>query len=723
MIREHICLTLLFVLQLGLTMAQVKKVKPLDTAILQLSPITITAEKRESMLQSTPLSVTAYGAKKLNNLKVWNLSDMGSLAPNVHVQMGGSDNPAFSVRGIVPPAGASFDQPVAVYLDGVLQYDAANTLNQLYDVERVEVLRGPQGTLYGRNAMSGVINLVTRKPVAGSGFSGFAEASAGSQGMQRYVAGLQFPIFNNILTGSVSAFHNRSNGYFTNVYNNSDFDRNRHFGYNAKIRLLPNEAWDVILNVKQQLSDNHGVFPYIKYEGNTIAYKHVTYQDTSGRERRKFFNASLSLRHKAGQFETAFISAYQTSSRLVKDGSWDFDWTIADINSMRYSDHPGENGSRTFSQEIRVNNPTNTDSKWNWTLGAFYFYHERREVALVDAGADAALAGDAYAPYQLNTPLAYYNSGIAFFGQVIYSFNEKLKVTAGLRRDSEFKIMHTRTDMIKAGFPNLSLVEDTRKDGRYRAISPKINVSYQLLPSVLTYANYARGFRAGGLNNRTIVPAFFSYNPEFTSNWEIGLKSTFFSNRLTANFSVFYLDWRDMQIAVFLPGSTLDVALRNAGRAESKGLELELSAIPVKGLELQYSFGLTAGRYLKLDVPDPQTGLTVDRTGNRLIGQPGTTSTLVMNYTKAFSAKSRGMLQLEWSHLGTQYFDVANTIIQKSYSLFNVRAGLSYNRYDLAVWMRNIADKQYVSSIFSSGSPFVMLGSPTSYGLTLATKF
>lgn len=723
MIRKNICLTLLFAFQLGLVMAQEKKIKTLDTTILELKPITITAEKRESILQSTPLSVTAYGAKKLNDLKVWNLSDMGSLAPNVHVQMGGSDNPAFSVRGIVPPAGASFDQPVAVYLDGVLQYDAANTLNQLYDVDRVEVLRGPQGTLYGRNAMSGVINLVTRKPAPGSGFSGFAEGSVGSQGMQRYVAAMQFPILNHILTGSVSAFHNRSNGHFTNSYNNSHFDRNSHFGYNAKIRFVPNEKWDLILNFKQQLSDNHGVFPYIRYEGNSTGYKHFTHQDTSGRERREFFNASLSLRHKSEKFETAFISAYQTSSRLIKDGSWDFDWTVADINSMRYSDHPGENGSRTFSQEIRVNNPDNPDSRWNWTFGAFYFYHERREVALFDAGADAALAGDAYAPYRLYTPLKYYNSGIAFFGQVIYSINQKLKITAGLRHDSEFKIMHTRTDMIKADFPDFALVDNTRKDGKYRAISPKVNVSYQLLPSVLTYANFARGFRAGGLNNRTIVPAFFSYNPEFTSNWEIGLKSSFFGNRLTANFSAFYLDWRDMQIAVFLPGSTFDVALRNAGRAESKGLEMELSAIPLKGFELQYSFGLTAGRYLKLDVPDPQTGLTVDRKGNRLIGQPRTTSTLVMSYSKPISAKSRGMLQLEWSHLGMQYFDVANTIVQKSYSLVNIRAGLNYTRYDLAFWARNIANKQYISSIFSSGSPFVMLGTPVAYGLSLSTKF
>lgn len=472
---------------------------------ITLQQVTITADKRERLLQNTPSSVSVIQSEDVEKFRLWNLTDLGSLAPNVHIQMTGSDMHSFSIRGIVPPGGASFDQPVAVYLDGTLQYDIANTMAFLYNIERIEVLRGPQGTLYGRNTMAGVINIITKKPNLGQGSLGFAEASIGDFGTQRYIVGTSIPLYKS-LSANIAGFFNRSEGYYTNAYDGSRFDNNRHVGGSATIRYMPSNIWDMNINFKIQRSENHGTFPFIIYDPKNTIYQHVTNQDTSGNEARDFWNVSLHMKNHNSWFNIHSITAYQYSNRFIKDGRWDFDWTPRDINSSVYVDSPNDNAMGTLTQELRFDNNNVVKPRLYWTAGTFLHYHQRKEIGILHVGEDAAFDGDSYAPYQLRTPSQFYNSGIAVFGQVSYMLLPKLEITAGLRYDWENKLMYTQTDMIKEGIPDTEIQQHMRIPGKYTAFTRKVNLSFKPMDAIMFYGTYSTGFRAGGLNNRTSIP-------------------------------------------------------------------------------------------------------------------------------------------------------------------------------------------------------------------------
>jgi len=685
---------------------------------LTLEPVTVTAEKREELLQKIPLAVSAITSGKIQDYRIWSVKDLTSIAPNLYVVNGGSDQPLYSIRGIFP---SSLDPSVAVYIDGVLQYDAGSTMSQFYDAERIEVLRGPQGTLYGRNAMAGVINVITKKP--GNRTTGFAETSFGNYNAQRYTAGIKTPLVRDRLFAGVSGFYNKSDGYFINTFDDSKFDKNHGYGGNLYLRYLPSDKWSFTLNGKAQQSSNNGAFPYALDGQLALAKPYETSQNATGEERRNFYNASLTAQHYGKYFDITSVSAYQYVNRFIYNGDWDGDWTTYDVLGVRYFGEPTDNYAATFTQELRLSSPTDSNSPLKWTAGAFYMNHPDRENGVTIMGAAAAVVlQDPYAPYELHTPAKLDNSGFALFGQATWSLTPRLDITAGLRYDWETKILHTETSMIKEGLPVTPVVPPTRMEGKYKAFSPKLNMAYKLSPEALLYATYSKGFRAGGLNNRNFDPDYAAYDPEYSNNFEMGTKTTWLDNRMTANLTVFYIDWQDMQATAFTQSSA-SIVIQNAGNAKSKGIELELAVRPFKGMQVDYNLGYTHGRYSRLTLPDQRAGTEKDLKGNQLIMQPVVTSMLAAQYAHPLLKGFDGMVRAEWSYLGKQYFDLENTIKQDPYSLCNIRAGVTSRNVDVVFWARNIFNEKYISYAYSSGSKMAMTGIPATYGITLTGKF
>lgn len=683
-----------------------------------LETLTITAEKRETILQKTPVSVSVLNAQKVEDYRLWSLSDLSAVVPNLFIPNGGSDFPFYSIRGMYSN---SIDQSVAVYIDGVMQYDAESTMRNLYDIERMEVLRGPQGTLYGRNAMAGVINIITKKP--GNVTSGYADISFANYGTQRYTAGIKTPLVDNKLFAGLSASYNKTNGYYTNLYDNQKFDKNHAVEGSFNLRYLPSDSWALSLNAKAQKTFNHGKFPFVANDSIALADGYVTDQNTKGVQERVLYSASLSAQHYAKWFDIISITSYQYADKFIRDGFWDGDWSAYDLFQIGYGGKPKDNSYRTFTQEIRLNSSNSNSDKFRWTAGAFYLYHPEVETALLGAGDDAmTMLNDPYAPYILSTPSEIKNEGYAFFGQATYTPIPKLSFTAGLRYDRETKNMYTRTTMIKEGFPDMELVERTRIDGKYKAISPKFNVAYQLNEEMMVYANYSRGFKAGGLNKRTTDPDFFAFNPEFSDNLEISYKAGWLNRKLITNLTLFYTDWKDMQVTAFTrsPGET---AIRNTGNGKIKGIEVEILTVPVKGLSIDYNFSYNHGRYTQLTQPNVATGTEEDLKGNWLIMQPEFTSMLAAQYSHNLTTKIKGMIRGEWSFLGKHYFNIENTAVQNPYSLFNAKAGLAYNKIELQFWARNIFNERYLSFIYPTGAKYAMLGFPATFGTSLITKF
>lgn len=684
-----------------------------------LNPITVTAEKKQTNLQHTPLAVSVLNAKKVRDYRIWALEDIGVVAPNFHTSMI-SDVPQLSIRGIAPNGGGSFDPPYAIYIDGVMQYDMNSMITHLYDIERIEVLRGPQGTLYGRNATAGVIHIITSQP--GNETTGHAEVSFGNRGLQRHTVGVKTPVVKDKLFVGISGYYHKTHGFVTNAYDNSDFDRNSGYGGNFHLRYLPRDDWRMTLNIKNQFTASRGVFPYISYNDSEAIRNYRTNQDATGDQRRNFLNASLSVENENTLFVVNSITSYQYSDRMIYDGAWDFDWTADDLSRSMYLGNPSDNASRAVMQELRLTNPSKK-GRLKWIAGGFYSRYDRNEDGMLWIGEKVAAMGDPYAPYGLRTPLDIRNTSFALFGQVSFALTTKLKLTGGIRYDWETKKQTTQTDMVKVGMPTTALIKRKTMQDDYKAVSPKLNIAYDVSPEIMTFLNYARGFRAGGLNTRIRSADYFTYGPEFTSNFEWGIRTSWFDNRLVANCNAFYIYWNDMQVTVFIPGGAGNYALQNTGRAKIKGLELEISAMPLKGLTIDGNFGYTHGRYAQLAVPDIATGTKTNAKGHVLINQPVTTSMLAAQYSRAVSGMLNAFVRGEWIHTGTQYFDLLNTIKQHPYSLINTRVGISSRHIDITLWARNLLDSHYLAGIYASGSPLAIPASPVSYGITVTSRF
>jgi len=257
----------------------------------------------------------------------------------------------------------------------------------------------------------------------------------------------------------------------------------------------------------------------------------------------------------------------------------------------------------------------------------------------------------------------------------------------------------------------------------FNAVSPKVGLNFSASATTNVFATYSRGYRTGGLTQLSSDPSqppLYPYKPEYSSNIEAGIKNNLLQSRLHLNVTLFYTRVSDAQVPTLILPDAITVT-KNTGKLTSKGAELELSATPAKGLQFDYNFGYTDATYHALKIS--QNGSVVDLNGRKQVYTPGTTSMTALQYSLYTSSAHNIKLTArgEWFYLGKEYFDLANTISQKPYSLFNVHVGISSRLIDVFFWGRNVGDKKYIAYAYDFGA--VHLGDPQTYGITLAAKF
>jgi iron complex outermembrane receptor protein len=239
----------------------------------------------------------------------------------------------------------------------------------------------------------------------------------------------------------------------------------------------------------------------------------------------------------------------------------------------------------------------------------------------------------------------------------------------------------------------------------------------------ILFGSYSRGFRTGGLTQLSSDPSqppLYTYKPEYSNNIEVGLKNTFFNNLLRANLALFYTELTDAQVPTLVLPYAITVT-RNTGSLSSKGIEVELAATPLKGLQVEYNAGINDASYNKLQLS--QNGQEVDLSGKKQLFTPAMTSMFAIqyNYSVASAQKIKLMIRGEWSYLGDQYFDLNNTIKQSGYSLLNTRIGIALKNVEVQFWARNLADQTYISYAYDFGAAH--LGNPKNYGVTVKVSF
>lgn len=701
----------------------------------QLSEAVVTANKREEDIINVSTSITSLSAKKIEDNRIWGLGDLAALVPNyAYQELGVAYEQIQSIRGI---QAFSENPAVSTYIDDVNNLDIIANGAALTDIERIEVLRGPQGTLFGRNAMGGVVNIITQKPTNRT--SGFVEAGTGNLGLQRYSAGIKIPIVKDKLFFGLTGLFQTRDGFYINdttgtgatdgSINGKKVGGVKNLYGNVFLKWLPSSRLMFTLNVKGQRDWSNNSTYMISQFNDAVGFADPDKLNLGriGQDERNIFNNSLVVKYSGNEFTLTSISAYQNIRIGYKD------IYFPGYYSSFYDKKPGEllPPQVVLSQEVRIN--SNTDKKLQYTAGVYGFSQKSH-------GGDNVyeLSESEAAAYGLPTGSFIIsrndgkNYGLAGFGELSYQLTDKIKATVGVRYDYENKQARFN------GFGDAALINgevtnfvaDTTAKGHYSSLSPKLALSYAINTHSNVYATYNRGFRAGGINAQrftTATNAKQTFEPEYSDNFEVGYKTSLAQHKVSIAASAFLIKWKDMQLSNIV--SPFTYALENVGNSQSMGVELEVSAIPVKGLQLDGSVGLNKTKYedFALTRVDYTTGeeSKTQLAGNSLSNTPSHTIYLGAQYELGITKKLKAVIHGDIRNIGKYYSDMQNSIKQPTYSLINTRIGFNYNNYGLFFWGQNLTNERYL--LYGSGdSSFgrnVIMSSPRTYGVTISARF
>lgn len=716
--------------------SQIRKVEVKESVTLDfelsenievLDDIVVTAQKTEQNAIQTPISVTNLSAKKIEDTRTWGLGGLTALVPNyTYQELGVPFQQVQSIRGIQV---FSENPAVSTYIDDVNNIDILANGFAFIDIERIEVLRGPQGTLFGRNAMGGVVNIITKKPTNKT--SGFAEVGMGNLGLQRHSVGFKTPIIKNKLFFGFSGLFQKQNGYWKNdttgtgaINGNANGKtvggENNLYG-NIFLKWIANEKLEFTLNLKGQRDWSNNTSFFVSQTDRDLALANPDRINLArvGEHERNILNTSLVAKYFGNKFTFTSISAYQTIGLSFKD---------IDFPGFYHSFYESAIGEKlppqqVYSQELRIN--SSSDSKLQYTAGFYGFFQVGYEPS-TNLAFESPLFPDTYSIFRNKAN----NFGIAGFGELSYQLTKKLKATAGLRYDYEKReaIFNGFGDAIFSGGVFTQIVPDTTVSGNYSAISPKFALSYAVNERSNFYVTYTRGFRAGGVNAQKVPNNVRqTFDPEYSNNYELGYKTFLANNKLSIGVSAFLIQWQDLQFFNLVAPFTY--ARENVGNAQSAGLELEVSAIPVKGLQIDGSFGLNQTEYKDFDlkrvnfVTGTETSTPIG--GNSLSNAPSHTVFLGVQYEYAVSKKLKAVIRGEVRNIGSYYTDIQNQIKQPTYTFVNSRVGLSYEKYSLFFWGQNLNNERYLAfgNPDSSFGRSVRTAAPRTFGFTAQYKF
>jgi iron complex outermembrane receptor protein len=691
----------------------------LSPSSTQLDVVIVSAQKKEEALQKIPFSISSISARQAQDYRLWDIKEVSAIVPNLYSADPGDNRNVTSIRGITT---TSYDPAITTYIDGVNQFNLDTYIAQLVDVERIEILRGPQGTLYGRNAMGGVINIITKQPT--NQLNGNVELSVGNYGQHRFGYSIKFPIVKDKLFAGFAGVYEGRDGFYTNQFDNTSFDRQTGATGNYFLKYLPNSKWNIALNVKHNWNRNHGTFPLVPDPVAALNDPFKLNQNAVTKMIDDIFNGSLSINHYGSGFQFSSQTAYQTNHRYYDQP---IDGDFSPIDGVTIINNYGDDWNRVkaWTQEFKFSSPASTTSPLSWTIGSYLFSQDNPVKQAVHFGEDAALVGAPDKNFSLINTTEGKNRGIAFFGQATYSITEKLDLIAGLRFDYEKKELSVLGEYQKDPDPNpiFQTQPDTSATTSFNAFSPKLGIAFHPTENSNLYVSYSRGYRTGGLTqlgSDPSQPPLYPYEPEYSDNIEVGIKNNLWQNRLYLNFAAFYTRVKDAQVPTLILPDAITVTT-NAGELTSKGIEMEVSSTPFKGLQAVYNFGFTDAEYKTLKLS--QNGTSADLAGNKQIFTPDMTSMLALQYSYDLGTKQRLQIVVrgEWMYFGKQYFDLANNISQSPYNLLNTRFGLSARNFEIMFWGRNLSDQHYIAYAYDFGA--VHLGNPKTYGVTLMGRF
>lgn len=659
-----------------------------DKKAVVLETVKVTAEKTSQDVQDVPASISVVTGTQLEDMNVTDSYKLFQMTPNMYlVKMASKAGPTgfASVRGITSFMTGS---PVlGFYVDDVYY---TNMEMNLFDIERAEVLRGPQGTLYGRNTEAGVINIVTRKP--GNQWTGKVQTGYGSYGAKDFSGVLGGPLAEDLLTFRLAGRYSVSDGFNKNnakggsdVGGPEDGDARMSFDY------TPSSDWSFqwttdAQNYRSKYADFQ-TLASLKDNPNRVNV------DYNGQAQRNAYGTSLKAEHDLGGMKLVSITAARDERNR---GVNDVDFTALDFMRLETVTQ-----SKLLSEELRLSSEGAGPAKW---LAGLYAFNED---ALMKAKMDIRPLSMDFVQKGTTKTL-----GTAAFGQYSYTLADRLTLTGGLRYDREQKdFRYQWTGGAVWGLLGGTAVADQSGTASktFNAWLPKFVADYKWAEDLNTYASISRGFKSGGFNVKDTPGK--AYDAEYTWNYELGLKSQWFDKRLQFNASAFYIKWDKQQVEV---PNYPDFTIINAEHSTSKGLEFELRALPLSALELTGSFGYV------YSVLDEMRSGGVDYSGSRAPNSPGYTASLGATYR----FQDGFLASLLYNRYGERYLSLGNSQKQGEYQTVDLKLGYEKEGFEASLWAKNVFDAAYATRTFESGGIwYARAGDPRTVGLSLAYNF
>lgn len=735
-----------------------------------LGQVVVTAQKREQKLQDVPIAVTAITAKELESRGIQDIADLSALAPGLQVEKSPANGSIsqVAIRGNVQINPAIYwDTAVGVYMDGVYLGKSQGSVFDVVDLNRVEVLRGPQGTLYGRNTIGGAINLVTRKPTGV--FGGDASLSVGNYGAHVEKLSLDLPKF-GIASISLGAISDQRDGWVTTTPGSS-VDQLNNRG-NTGFRLAANLALTRDLQADYRydhsnISENGEFGQLYRAEpgffntfagapaplgsfANLPSYASQSRQTVASIDAPSFEHVrveghSLTLTWDADARNTAkSITAYR---HLDNQDSADYDGSPLPIaQTQRFTKY------HQFSQELQWVGRTD---RLNYVGGLYYLHDDGRT----------------------NNPQSFFGGGSTFdsqygtrtdawapYGQVDFRVTDALTLTGGLRYSEEFKALDRIFGCSAGAGPRCTVPNGydylipagTHANGRFEALTPTATIAYKFNNNLNTYFRYAEGFKSGGFNgeysntypvappgdqNDNIDETKMAFKPEKQRTFELGAKSSYYGGKAELNVALFQNNIKNLQESIFTATGAAASVIRNAGAAIVRGVELEGGVTPIKGTRVSGNYAYLDAYYKTfvdsgVNVPDNRAFVHAPRNTFNLVVDSkflrtrwGTLEGVVdYAYTASYYLYP---YQLTATDLSKQ---VAKDTQVKSYGLLNLRLSLTQVPLgnsasgEVALWARNVANEAVATNMIDFGPGFGSLtdayfNDPRTFGITGTVHF
>lgn len=682
--------------------------EPADSTVkisLGVDSIVVRSFKQMRKLSELPAAVSVVTFSDIKKREILSLKDFSSYIPNLYMPEFGSrlTSPIF-IRGI----GSKLSSPsVGLYVNDVPYFEKSAFDFNMTDIVSVEVLRGPQGSLYGRGSMGGVINVYTRMPIDYKGntaqFS-YGRYSDLMASMSHYGA------ISSKLGYSLAGSYNHKNGYFTNAYNNQKVDKENSGSGSFRMRYKPSQKLDLNLFASYEYN-NQGGYPYALYDVATSRVSTVNYNDYSYYTR-SMFSSGFSARYEAPRFVISSQTSYQ-----YFDDKQGIDQDFSPSNNYFVVQRQKQN---LLSEDFQIKSVEGKSSKYEWLVGAFGFYQG------LDKTVDMEYKEDIWASMNLPGTMISYKSyltpsyGVAVYHQSTLNdvFTKSLGLTVGLRYDYERSTIDYNFDNEIIGVR--SHKADFTAGLNAQQFTPKVSVQYVAGAGRLVYGSVSRGFKAGGFNTSFVTDQDKSYSPENSWNYELGSRLNLWGSRLNLDLTLFYIDWRNQQIQQPLPDGK-GMVLRNAGKSNSKGVEAVVSWQVIKALNLQASYGYTHAKFVDY-VVDQRTNYS----GNFLPLVPQNTLSLSADYSVKLESAlvHRITFAAQYNANGKLYWNDKNSAEQGFYGTLNGKVSLFMDPVQLDFWVKNATNTNYITYFFESmGSAYAQKGRPVSFGANVYYRF